>query len=494
VPAPAALSRHQRVIRSGIAAGVAGLIAVVVAFAVGVFPVPGADTRGIGDPYFPSYGNSGYDVDHYRIDVAYDPATEDLRGTTTVTAIATADLTEFTLDFVLKTTSVTVDGTPAAFRQSRLALLSPGGGGELIVTPVSTINAGAAMTIVIGYSDAPFAASVNGTNPWISTPTGAVVQGEPAAAAWWFPSNDHPRDKATYSILVTVPAELEGLSNGILLGSERTGATTTWSWRVDEPMASYLAFLAVGDYSITELTLDSGVPYLSAIEVGSSAALSRAAEDIARTPEVIEWIEGKFGPYPFTAAGGVVVDVDYGECCALENQTRPTYPTTYWKADSQVGIVVHEAAHQWFGNSISVANWSDIWLNEGPAVYTEWLWNAEHGGLSAQTQFEEAYARPASSPFWKLRIADPGAANIFHDAVYVRGAMTLHALSNRVGEEMFFDIMKTWLSEREYGNGTVAEFSALASDVSGEDLAEFFQTWTDSPRKPEATATNGVKP
>jgi aminopeptidase N len=448
-------------------------------------PSPGSP--GIGDPYYPDYGNGGYDVGHYSIDVGYQPRTGELTGTTTITATATQDLSRFDLDFLLPVSSATVNGQPARTREYVVDTPAHNYGGELVVTPAHPIRTGTAMTIVVTYAGNPARTKVNGFSPWFPTPSGAVIADEAEAAAWWFPSNDHPLDKATYDLAINVPAGLQAISNGVLVGQSTRGSTTTYRWRENKPMATYLAFTAIGKYDLTTGTTSSGLPYYFALADGTSAA---AAADIARTPEVISWETTQWGPYPFDAIGGVVPDIDFGY--ALETQTKPTYSPEFWDGGSDIYVVVHENAHQWFGDSTSVHHWSDIWLNEGFASFTEWLWSEQHHQGTAEELFEQYYnGYGRNDPIWRVRVSDPGAAHVFSNAIYDRGAMTLQALRNRVGDPAFFQILRTWAATHRYGNGTVDQFEALAQRLSGQDLRDFFINWLDDPFKPAPTPENG---
>src|SRR5262249_44662622 len=145
----------------------------------------------------------------------------------------------------------------------------------------------------------------------------------------------------------------------------------------------------------------------------------------------------------------------------------------------------HENAHQWFGDSVSVASWRNIWLNEGFATYAEWLWSEEQGEGTAQQLADYTYAvHPAGDPFWQIKPGDPGKDHVFSAPVYDGGALALHALRNAVGDDTFFRILREWTATRKYGNATVEQFIALAARVSGRPLDALFQTWLFTPGRP----------
>jgi aminopeptidase N len=469
-----------------VAAAVAALLALAgtPAAAHGRAALAGPGSPGIGDPYYPDYGNGGYDVGHYDIRLRYWPSTDQLTGTTTILATATQDLTSFDLDFVLDVSSVRVNNRPASYARQ--------GDHELVVTPARTLHAGDAMTVVVVYSGIPSSVQAEGFTAWVHLPDGALAEGEPEIAWWWFPSNDHPRDKATFDISVLVPDGTSVLSNGLLTRRAQPELLgwSRWSYREVWPMATYLAFVDIGQYDVHVDTSASGQPIITAYSLALGVAEGNAARaDVERTDEVVDWESGLFGPYPFEARGGVVVP-SRTLFFALENQTRPVYDGLFWARGDAMYVVVHENAHEWFGDSVSVYNWADIWLNEGFASYAEWLWSQSQGEGTAQELFDFTYAQhPADDPFWQVTIGDPGVAHEFDTPVYDRGAMALHALRLAVGDDAFFTILRTWAAQHAHGNGTVAQFEALAQAISGQDLGALFTAWLFTPSRPDLGAS-----
>ncbi|PYC72410.1 peptidase M1 [Micromonospora arborensis] len=431
-----------------------------------------AGAAGVGDAYFPSYGNGGYDVDRYTVKVRYDPKKDQLTGTTTVQASATADLSTFNLDLAgLTVTAVTVDGAPATHRRER---------NELVIKPASGLINGNGFVAEIAYTGVPkpLKNETLGDGGFLHTPDGAIALGQPESASTWFPVNDHPSDKATYDFEITVPDGLTAVSNGVPGGKASKDGWTTWKWSEKSPMASYLSTLVIGEFRITTAT-HRGKPVYNAV---ATAANGSADSSIAETTKVADYLETVFGPYPFDAYGGVVV-TDSRISYALETQSRPVYAASFFRQGENTEVVAHELAHQWFGDSVSLAKWEDIWLNEGFATYAEWLW-AEHTRKdTAEEAFDTQYAR-ASAQVWKTPPGKPGVPGLFSESVYQRGGMTLHALRVAVGDEAFFEIVKTWAAEKRNGTATTAEFVALAERISGKQLDALFDAWLYGTKKP----------
>nr|WP_246378001.1 M1 family aminopeptidase [Nocardioides ginsengisegetis] len=207
-----------------------------------------------------------------------------------------------------------------------------------------------------------------------------------------------------------------------------------------------------------------------------------------RTPGIVTWLERQLGHYPFADTGGLTTSLNPG--FALENQTRPTYPVLTSEA---VTTVVHELAHQWFGDSVAVANWRDIWLNEGAATFMEARYAETHGGQSAQQWLEYWYDTLADdADFWTLQVDDPGRDHIFDWQVYQRGGMALQALRHRIGNDDYWRLLRQWVHSRAGGNGSTRQFEALAEQVSGQQLDGFFKAWLVDPTRPARTAANGL--
>lgn len=644
---------------------------------------PGAP--GAGDPYYPLDGNGGYDVQHYTLDVGYDPPTDTLTGVTTITAAATQNLSTFDLDLVGFTVrSITINGRAATWTRN---------GQELVVAPAHGLRKGAGFTAVVRYDGVPqtIVEGEIGASGFLHTDDGEIIAGQPHVAATWFPVNDHPSDKASYTFNVTVPTGLDVTANGILKAKQRKGALTRWTWDAREPMASYLATVTTGNYDVKAYTA-GGLKYFDAIDsdlftpfvgpkTGSQYAVSKMANDsykrLARTidvpaggatvafqiaretepdwdyvfveahtvgaddwttlpdtnghtsqgtgnscpdgwlgqhpfiqhyqtlagdgtctpsgttgewwaatgasegyepwsvdlsayagkqvelsisyasdyavqlagvfiddivvstgagttsfeddgdtldgwtvpgapegspgnttdwaagttdlvstigdiaqaslnrePEVIKFLSDNFGKYPFSAVGGIVTNDDRLGF-ALETQTRPVYASAFF-GDSVTGdsVVVHELAHQWFGDSLALKRWKDIWLNEGFASYAEWLWSEKEGMATPQDYYDAYAALPADSPYWELVIGDPGPDSLFAGQVYSRGALTLHALRLEVGDDVFFQILKRWSGSKAGQNVSTDQFIALAERLSGKDLDALFNAWVYSPTKP----------
>ncbi|MGW6008463.1 M1 family metallopeptidase [Streptomyces sp. NPDC055210] len=460
-----ALSRSARLGALATAAASFCLIAAAPA------PHPGAD--GVGDPYFPQLGNGGFDVRHYGLDVAYNPDTDRLDGRTTITARATQNLSSFDLDLQkLEVTKIEVNGRRAQFTRE---------GDEIRISPRDSLRKDRTFTVTVTYGGVPEPLSgpiVFGSDyGWMKTTDGVFVACEPNAASTWFPSSDHPDDKATFDIRIKAPKGLTGVSNGRLVGTYDKGDQTVAHWRETEPMATYLATATIGKFNVKQGTTPAGTPIYVAID--PVLENSNNVDVYGLTAEATDYWSKIFGPYPFEETGAIVDDMPQAGF-SLETQTKPVY-----SAVRSEGTIVHELAHQWFGDSVSVEKWQHIWLNEGFATYSQWLWSEHRGTQSAHDAFLAGYnARPAEAAFWQTVVGDPQRDTMFASAVYQRGAMTLQVLRERIGDTAFFKLLPTWTKQHRYGNVNTDDFIRLAEKISGQQLDDLFQTWLFTKGKP----------
>jgi aminopeptidase N len=446
-------------------------------------PSPGAP--GIGDPYYPLLGNGGYDAIHYAIDLDLDiEAGAIVDATTTIDALATQDLSTFNLDFRgPQIDAVTVNGAPADWTRE---------GGELTITPARPLPDGESFQTAVRYHGTPdIDEDDRFERGWWTTDHSIFTAGEPAGSDVWYPVNGHPRDKATYTVVITVPEPYEVVSNGLLDSVARsTGAagnpsTITFMWDNQEPTASYLVMFHAAEL---DLTFDEGPGGITLIEAFPPDLSRKEKSLFDQVPEMIEVFTELFGAYPFASLGNTVF-ADTSFNAALETQSMIGYD----RSAVSERTIAHEIAHQWFGDSVSPASWQDIWLNEGFARYAEILWaEAAHGSDAAAAALQRqiggfaTVSRTADGA--GVLIGDPGADHLFTEVPYAGGAVLLHELRERLGDETFFHLLQEWAARYRYSTATTEDFIALAEEVSGEDLEAFFTDWLYTPWTPERVA------
>jgi aminopeptidase N len=424
-----------------------------------------APLNGLGDPLIPQAGNPGYDVQHYTLDLSVlSVESGAINAMTTIELLATQNLSSFFVDFGDFTIErLLLNGQPARFAYAE---------GELRVLPEAPLTAGERYVLLIDYRGQP-EPTINpmlGETGWTVYEDGIYLAGQPFSATSIMPVNDHPRDKATYTVRITVPRPYTAVSNGLLLETQPVGGARTYTYDMRQPMASYLLTIVIGAFDVQ---VQEGVDGLPIHNYFPPDAPDYVAEAFTNQPQILAFLSARFGPYPFESAGSIVVD-DPEMGFALETQSIPIYSAGMTRFAGEQ-VVVHELAHQWFGNSISLTNWSDLWLNEGFASYAEALW-VEH------TDGEAAFKRYLNRFYLTARMSNtlPGAPafdRLFDGAVYHRGALTLHALRYTVGDEAFFDILRAYTDRYQYSNATTADFITISEEIAQVSLGNLFETW-----------------
>ncbi|MFD1715047.1 M1 family metallopeptidase [Amnibacterium flavum] len=424
-----------------------------------------------GDPYLPTIGDSGYHVESYDLTLDYRVQTNRLQGRARIRLVALRDLDRIALDFSgLRAGRVLLDGVLA--RSS----VTPH---KLVVGLVSPLGEGASVELDIEYGGAPHPrTSAWGPVGWEELTDGVLVAGQPSGASTWFPCNDRPDDKAAYRISVTTDGGYEPVANGALVGSTDRGGRVTRIYAQPEPTSSYLATVQIGRYRTVDRVLD-GVPARICFPPSMER---RVAHDLLPLERMMEFFNEEFGPYPFASFTAVVTQ-DVLEI-PLEAQAMAIFGSNH--TDGRSGserLVAHELAHQWFGNSVGLARWRDIWLNEGFACYSEWLWSEHSGGPTADAMARTFHTRLSRLP-QDLLLGDPGAADMFDDRVYKRGALLLHSLRLRIGDARFRDLLHAWTDRHRHGTVATEDFETLAAEFGLADPSAFFTSWLRETRLP----------
>jgi aminopeptidase N len=456
---------------------VAGAVLLVVAFgsapaaARQSSPKPGA--AGIGDPLFPLLGNGGYDVRRYELDFVYESAKGPVTGTATIVARAQQALSRFDLDYAgTSVTRVAVNGRAAAYSRQ---------GEELVITPQRPLRDGRVFVVDVDFAGGPVEADPNVLiTPWFLTADGSATAPQPDGAHDIFPSNDHPSDKASYLFRIDVPEGITAVANGIPGWRRTADGRTVYTYVQQEPMASELVQLAVGALDVIDRGRLEGVRLRDLAPTSLADDLEPA---FATTPGHLEWLQDFLGRFPFRIYGEFAADTSLG--FALETQTLSLYPAFLFlppvPPQAYEPIMVHEDAHQWFGDSVSPARWSDVWLNEGHATWYEQLYADFRGWEDFEAFMRATYARgdqlraqygPTAAPKSAENIFD-----LFNPNVYEGGALVLYALYQRVGEDTFYDIERAWLDRYRDQSASTTQFIRLASRVAHRDLTAFLTAW-----------------
>lgn len=439
-------------------------------------PVP----LGIGDSLFPHLGNPGYDVLSYDVGFTYHGNNKPLDAVTTIDALTTEPLDRINLDFDRGTVrTVDVNGLRADFATADE---------DLVVEAPGRLPAGVPLHITVRHTSDP--SGDRNSGGWVRTSDGLAMANQADAAHRVFPSNDHPADKAYFTFRVTAPKELTVVANGLPAGKVLHGSSTTWTYRTAHPMATELAQVSIGRSTVLERTGPHGLPVRDVVPAADAKVLERW---LKKTPEQLEWMERQVGPYPFETYGLLVADTKTG--FELETQTLTLFERSVfasgiypeWYVES---LMVHELAHQWFGDSVSPQSWSDLWLNEGHASWYEARYAEEHAKRPLERRMRDAYTRSdswraAGGPPARPAAPAPGEKiSIFRPAVYDGSALVLYALRQEIGEPAFDQLERRWVSTHRDSTATTKDFVRLASQIAGRDLTTFFHGWLYGTKTP----------
>lgn len=431
------------------------------------------------DPYFPAHGDPSFRVTRYELELGYRPHTNRLEGVARLSAVAGQSLTSFALDLgdQLQVRRVAVNGEPAHHIHRA---------GKLRVRHARTVPAEGKFSVEVRYAGTPRPMrSPWGGLGWEELTDGALVASQPIGAPSWFPCNDRPADKASYRIALAVPHEYTAVANGTLIARTVGARSTTWVYEQPAPTSTYLVSVQVGRYDMVTLA-DGPVPQTAAVP---AKLRSQFLVDFGRQPQMMDVFQELYGPYPF--AEYVVVLADDELDVPVEAQGMSVFGRNH--LDGVRGyerLVAHELSHQWFGNSVTVADWRHIWLNEGFAKYAEWLWSERSGGLPAVEFAAQSYFHLRNLP-QTLLLADPGRADMFDDRLYRRGGLALHALRVQMGDAAFFTLIKEWATENRDGVVTTPELITMAQRHCEQPLDSLFAAWLYSTALPQWPSTKG---
>lgn len=424
------------------------------------------------DSYTPDSGSDDYAVEHYALNLHYRMSSGHLKAVAQLKVTMLKTVRQISLDISgLHVSKVFVDGKANKnFKQSPT---------KLVLKLGEEVPARSTIEIDLHYSGTPRPRSSRwGTVGWEELNDGIVVAAQPTGAPTWFPCNDLPRYKSTFDISFTTERSYTVAATGELMNTSEKSGMATWNFRQTIPTPTYLVSIQIGRYRHL-------VDELSGVTVNTffpPANQHKVVTDLSKLEDMLSYFTTVFGEYPF-GSYSVVATADDLEI-PLEAQGMAIFGANHLNGTNpEERLVAHELAHQWFGNSVGIATWSDIWLNEGFACYAEWLWSEQAGGITTQGMAESHHVLLRQLD-QDLILADPGPDLMFDDRVYKRGALTLHALRLVVGEKNFFAIVKKWVAEHRHALGTTEDFIELCQHSTSEDLGPLFERWLYQPALP----------
>ncbi|NPD04246.1 M1 family metallopeptidase [Nocardioides sp. zg-1308] len=417
------------------------------------------------DSVYPQAGDPSVDALHYGLDLAWDPDGSRLTGEATITFRATRAAPRFQLDLgaPLEVGEVTLDGevVRTAHRGKDLVVRAPleaDGRHELVVSYAGTPRPAPAPTTRSDFS----------TTGFTVTDTGEVwTMQEPFGAYTWYPVNDQPADKALYDITVHAPSPWTGVANGRLTEHTVEEDRTTTSWQLVEPASSYLVTLAIGDYAHSSNSTDDGME----VAYWTPRGMVQRVDQVQTAAATVDWVESRLGDYPFDSLGLVVT----ASQSAMETQTMVTLGNNEYVLSPEV--VAHEIVHQWYGDQVSPSDWRDVWLNEGMTMLMQWIYQDEHEGQPLDASLRSARAsdqqlRDAYGPPGDYDPRQFGSSNIYYTP-----ALMWNELRRALGDDEFYRVARSWLSENDNTSASREQIYAHWEDETGLELSAFFDRW-----------------
>ncbi|HEX6024529.1 MAG TPA: M1 family metallopeptidase, partial [Solirubrobacter sp.] len=319
---------------------------------------------------------------------------------------------------------------------------------------------------------------------WVATPEGSVTAPQPHGAHRIFPSNDHPADLATYTIQANTPAGSTFVANGERVSKRTRKGRTTWVYRMDRPMATELLQLAFGRFVIRDRGVHAGIRVRDVVTPGQRKKIEST---LARVTDHLDYMIANAGPYPFTSYGTLVSDEDFP--FALETQSLSLFGKFGRQPRSLEPIMIHELAHQWYGDSVAPARWSDLWLNEGHATWFQWTFMRDRLGFDLDRYVREVYSvgdrfRRAFGPIAQPKYGADNVDGLYSPMVYDIAAVALYALRLQMGDAAFRTLLREWTQRNAGRTVTTADYIALASEIAGRDLGPFLNAWLFGTRQP----------
>jgi len=438
----------------------------------------------VADDVYPQYGDPATDVLHYGLDLKWDPKATVLTGTATLAVRAAKATDHFVLDLAgtMSADSVTVDGAKVTDVRN---------GDHLTVPLGKQLPVDGTATVVIAYHGTPHLVAppmtrgdIAGLGAQVTSTGGLWAQQEPYGAFTWFPCNDQPSDKALYDVTITAPDGWAGVTGGTFEGRTEVNGSGVYRWHQPSPVSTYLVAFSIDQFKEDTATGPHGIPITYWYLPEDATAVHKLT---AQVPDMIAFLEQRFGPYPFPTAGVLFRP----EMVGMETQTMITLSSSIQPDD-----LLHEFAHHWFGDAVTPTTWSGMWLNEGFAMYAQLMWDQSQMPDTTMDQFMQ---QRVVSQDQVLRTVDgpPGHFKPTHFAstnVYYCPALMLNGMRDALGDAAFFQLLNDWVHQHQGTNQDRKAFEAFVNAKTGRDFSAYIDAWLDSPTTPTVQPPGAARP